>query len=204
MTDLSNKEQIDMVKTWWKDYGRSLALALGLGLAITGGWRYWQHHQQLRAETASALYSEMRDVNEAQPKQAAAVAAELRQQYPKSPYAAMAAFWQAKDEIAANKPEAALSSLTWVVDHGRLVSFRQIARIRAARVLLFLKQPAAALAMLAKEDDATFAPLVEQVRAHIYRAQGNEAAAQKAFAAAKAGYAKLDVQSPLLALEMAQ
>jgi len=57
--DMTDREQIDMLKKWWKDYGQSIAIAIMVGLVLSFGWRYWRAHQQQQVEQASSLYQTM-------------------------------------------------------------------------------------------------------------------------------------------------
>ena len=40
MSNLSNKEQADLVKAFWNDYGRWIAIAIIIGLVLGFGWRW--------------------------------------------------------------------------------------------------------------------------------------------------------------------
>ena len=60
MYDLEEQEQIDAIKSWWKDNGRWVLAAL-LGLAVGyGAYQAWQHYRNGQAEKAGVLFDAVR------------------------------------------------------------------------------------------------------------------------------------------------
>ncbi len=201
----TDQEQIDMIKQWWKDYGKTLAIAIIVGLALGFGWRYWREHRIETAEKASAVYQQMAQAAGQKELQAAqSYATDLIKQYPGTPYASLAAFFSARQAVEANKLKEAVQQLKWVVSHGKVASFRQIARLRAARVLLAQGQAQAALDLLNTVDDQSFKPMIESVKGDIYAALGNAEAAKSAYRQAKTGFAAVGVNDPFLTMKLAQ
>ncbi|WP_380872634.1 hypothetical protein ACFB49_35520 [Sphingomonas sp. DBB INV C78] len=43
----------EQIGSFWRRYGRFVAIAVLLGLAAFGGWLYWQHRQKVAADAAS-------------------------------------------------------------------------------------------------------------------------------------------------------
>ena len=39
---LSEKEQLDQIRAWWKEFGGYVIGGLGLGIAVLVGWNYYQ------------------------------------------------------------------------------------------------------------------------------------------------------------------
>ena len=60
----TEEEQLEALKKWWKENGRSILLGLLLGVLIIAGWRGWQAYQANRAESASTLYEQMESRSE--------------------------------------------------------------------------------------------------------------------------------------------
>jgi len=204
--NLTDSEQIAMIKKWWKDYGRAIAVAVAIGLIVGFGWRYWSQHKVERAQQASVLYQQLSVADfQKQPKVAMVFANKLKQEYSHSPYASYAAFWAAKKAVNNKNLPLALKNCRWVVTNGRVKSLKQIARIRAARILLAQKKLKAAMTMLDRVNDKTFMPLINNVKGDIYTAMGEHKAARKAFESAKAGMsASIGVVDPLLDMKLAQ
>lgn len=53
MREVDDAVRQDRLLTFWERYGRWLLVALVLGLAIFGGWLYWQHYSRTQSEGVS-------------------------------------------------------------------------------------------------------------------------------------------------------
>jgi predicted negative regulator of RcsB-dependent stress response len=56
---LSEKEQLEQIRDWWKEYGWYLLGGAALGGVLLFGWTRYQSYEQQQVETASALYDEL-------------------------------------------------------------------------------------------------------------------------------------------------
>lgn len=201
---LSDKEQIELFKTWWKDYGRGIALAVVLGLGIGFGWRYWNARQLQNEATASALYQQVLFSDEkGDVSTAVQTASLLTEKFSSSPYSSLASLLLAKDAVANNNLTLALVKLNWVIANSKEARLRQIARIRAARIFITQKQFDQATAILAIVDDKAFAPMIAEVRGDIFSAQGKKAEASKEYDLASKGMQDAGVSDPLLQMKIA-
>ena len=204
--NMSDSEQVEMIKKWWKDYGKAIAIAVAIGLVVGFGWRYWHKYKLEQAQSASLLYQQLSAADyQKQPKVAKTFAERLMKNYSRSPYATFAALWTAKQDVQKNNLAAALANCQWILKNSHVRSLKQIARIRAARILLAQKKPKDAMSILNKVDDKTFKPLIENVKGDIHNAMGNGKAAQKAYQAAKVGMSSsIATTDPLLDMKLAQ
>ena len=75
---LSEQEQIEAIKKWWKENGTAIITGLVLGVAALSGWKYWQSRQQAIAENASTAYQEMLELLAEDKQQQAAATGEGR------------------------------------------------------------------------------------------------------------------------------
>ena len=64
---LTEEEQLEALKRWWKENGQSTII--GVLLAVSGylGWTFWQDSQRSSAEAASAIYQDLIDAVSVQP-----------------------------------------------------------------------------------------------------------------------------------------
>ena len=53
---LSEKEQLEQIRSWWKEYGGYVIGGLGLGIAVLVGWNYYQGSKLDAQLGGSALY----------------------------------------------------------------------------------------------------------------------------------------------------
>lgn len=195
----SDKEQVEMLKKWWREYGIVIMVAIVLGLAIGFGWRYWHRHKEEKAVEASMIYQQVQNAAaRKQFKMAQSLAARLMEHYRSTPYAAMGALLWARDAVLQNNLKIALDKLNWVIKHGKLDSLKQIARLRAARVLLAEKRYQPALNSLKTVDDPVYEPLIESVKGDIYRALGKDKLAKQSYQAAKSGFEASGIINPFL------
>lgn len=200
----SDKEQIQMIKDWWKQYGIAI-LVVVLVFAVTNfGWRYWQQHKNRRIERASTNYTQMLMAFEQQKNDEAKLYAKhLMQDDSGSVYASLAAFMQAKLAVQADDLKLAQEQLQFVIKKSSNNTMRQLARIRSARIFLATKQPQEALNLLAKIDDEAYKAEISEVSGDALLALGKVAEAKQAYQKVK-DLTVSGAKSPLLQLKMQQ
>lgn len=201
----TDQEQIEMIKRWWHDYGKAISIAIVIGLVIGFGWRYWHQHQIQTAENAAIIYQAMNvAIVKKDDQSTQQYANQLMQQFSKTPYATLAAFLLAKQEVQKSNLSQALSSLRWVIKNGRVKRFTQIARLRAARILISQNKSNDALKLLDVVDDASYQGLIDNVKGDAYAATGQLILAQKFYNSAKRNLENNGIDDPLLAMKLAQ
>ena len=199
---LTEQEQIELLKSWIKQY--SLVILSGVvvaGIIITG-WRYWQARQIKITSHASAVYDEMLTARAQNDASATNTQADkIMLHYPKSVYGQIAAMMLARDAIVKNDYDTAEKQLTWVIDHGATKSFRQIARIRLGRVLIANQKPEESLNLLNKIDDKTFVGLIDEVKGDAYFAMKKIDLARESYKKALDELPNAEVIRPLLQMK---
>lgn len=192
----SDQEQVEALKNWWKKNGKLTVAVVIIAIAVSFGWRYWQQYRIQRSEQASMLYEQMLNAfTTQQTPQAKQVIDTLKQDYKDTPYADIAALFAAKSAVEQNQLNDAMPQLQWVIKNGGSHDLRQLARLRAARILLAQKQPQQTLAMLDKVDDSAYMPAIDLVKGDAYVALGQNNNAKKSYQ---------DVLSKLPATELIQ
>ncbi|NNM58487.1 MAG: tetratricopeptide repeat protein [Legionellales bacterium] len=200
---ITDHDRVDAIKRWWDNNGTALVVGIILGLILIFGWQYWQRYQLKRDTTASQAYQVLlttsaHDDTAAYTQRAQAII----KTYPSLPYAALSSLLLARMQVDQKKYDLAYASDMWVVNHASDDSLKQIARVRAARVLLAMKKPDEALNLLSKMDDPNFAVLVDEVKGDIYVTQHNFAAARKAYLQAQQDAPDSEVLLPILELKL--
>lgn len=208
-----DQEQIENLKRFWQDYGTPIVIGVALAVAVFSGWRYWQNTQLEDATKASGTFQEMMNAvqrSQLNPEDKAAstdvqrLAKSLKDDYSRTPFALNAGLLLSRQAVDRGDFKEAEKQLRWVLEQKPSEAERLLATTRLARVLFAQKQYDAAVALLAKEDDAGFKPTLEELKGDIYQAQGKIPEAQKAYmAAAEALEARGDERRPLLELKMA-
>lgn len=199
---MTEQEQVQQLKNWIKQYGLTILIGILLALVITTGWRYWQNYRNKILSHASIIYDEMLTLRAQNNTDGASVQAKkLVSHYPKTPYAQMAALMLARDAVLKKNYPESINQLTWVLDHSKEHSIREIARIRLARILITQKKPDAALDFLKKLDDKSFIGLVDEVRGDAYIARNDANAARKAYQLALAEIPNAEITRPILQMK---
>ena len=198
---MSDKEQIQLLKNWWKQYGTSILVGILAFAVVNFGWQYWNQNKSQRTERASLMYTQLLNIAD-QDKNSEALLFEdhLIKDYASTPYASLAALSSAKNAVVAGKLEVALDKLQWVIKNSNVAGFRELARIRAARILLEQKKPQEALDLLAKIDDSDFAAAIDEVSGDALVALGKNDLAKERYQKAQQ-LSNGDAVSPFLKMK---
>ncbi len=200
---LTEQEQIQLLKNWLKRYGPTILLGFLLATLITAGWRYWQYYRAKTLLHASAVYDEMLAARAQNNSNETILQAEkLLSHYSSTPYAQMAAFMLARDAVLKKNYAEAIKQLNWVISHADNHAVQEIARLRQARILINDKKPQAALELLNKMKDKTFAGLKDEARGDAYLALDKKNDALSAYKLALDELPNAEVNRPVLQMKI--
>ena len=185
---MAEEEEVQALKKWWSENGKSTVAGLAIGLAGVLGWSSWQTWQRNQAELASVRYEQL--VNDAaadKHEQALSQAESLVSEFPDSAYASFASLIAARAAVQTNAPDAAEQHLEWVVEYASFPELVPIARLRLARLKLDTRDYDGALAELDTIDSAPFHDRVTELRGDIHHALGDRTAARESYETVLAG-----------------
>lgn len=199
---LTEQEQIELLKNWVKQYSGIVLFGVVFALALSAGWRYWQNRQVNYKIHASSIFDELLAAR-AENKSAVikTQATKLITNYPKSPYAQMAAMMLGREAITQKDFANAEKQYTWVIAHSNTKAYRQIARLRLARVQIAENKQVDSLKTLETVDDTTFIGLIDEVRGDAYVAMNDNTAARAAYGKALAELPNAETVRPLLQIK---
>jgi predicted negative regulator of RcsB-dependent stress response len=193
----NNHEAGERVKRIWDKYGNIISIVILLIVVAIVGRQYWHRHDAKIAGQASATYVGLLDAAATHKgPQVEALASDLMQNYSSSPYASMAAMIYAKQAVLDNNLPLAITQLTWAAGHAQDESFKSIAQLRLARVLIASKKPAQALTLLQTVQLPEMQAQAEATKGEAYLSLKQPVKAKQAYQAALTA-AKKD--SPLYA-----
>ncbi|XOV90218.1 MAG: YfgM family protein [Pseudomonadota bacterium] len=211
MVDRTEEEQIEAIKQWWNENGKSIVIGIVVALAAVFGYQGWQNRVQSTGEAASAIYEDMTaaivldspfaTLTEEQRSTGRFLANQLKTDYADSAYAKFAALFLAKMAVDEENYATARDELNWALDSGLDDSLEVMTRIRLARVQLALGEPEAALETLNKVDPGEHQPTFEEVRGDIYMSKGDRTLAREAYQRALAGVED-DQLRPMLQMKL--
>lgn len=189
-THLTEEEQLEVLKRWWKDYGKTVIAAIVAAVVIYFAWTAWQDKQRVKAESASSQYDTLvkllsveqgKTLSDADKATADHIANELKEKNGKSLYAQGAAFYLAKSAVDAGNLDKAVTELQWILSSRPAIATEQLARVRLARVYVAKAAYTEAQAQIAQEPSKAFDSEYAEVRGDILKAQGNKEAAATAY-----------------------
>lgn len=188
----TNEEQIERLKKWWNENGKSVIGGIALGLISIFGWRGWEVHLVEQGWQASDLYEQMViGIREAKEKGEESIniniiADQLKQDYKGTTYSTFSSLLQARDAVERDDIGSAIIHLQWVLDNTESDEFRNLTRLRLSRLLLVEGDRDAALTLVEKEDSGKFAASYHELRGDILLQQGDADAAEDAYTQALA------------------
>jgi len=171
---LSEEEQVEALKKWWSENGRSVIAGIVIGLAVVFGWQSWVQHRHDRMEAAAARFDQLHQAVQGGEREAAEKQAELlREEHGKTIYSAFAALDLAKIKLEQGDAAGAREQLQWVMEQGREPGLQRLARLRLARLQLGLGEIDAAEKSIAGLEGNAFAGDVAEIRGDIARARND-------------------------------
>jgi predicted negative regulator of RcsB-dependent stress response len=194
----TEEEQVEALKRWWKENGRSTLLGIALALGAGFGWRFYQDNQQQNAQNASLQFQQMLQALAAAETVGEGPAEEMARSiaatYAGSTYAKFAALHLARLAVEEGDLAAAEASLRDVLSDSRPGDeLHQLATLRLARVLAAQGKDEAALEIL-QSADGGFVASFAIARGDILLAAGRE---NEALVAYESAAATLDPAAPM-------
>jgi predicted negative regulator of RcsB-dependent stress response len=188
---LSEREQVDRIRQWWKENGAWIIVGVGGGLLALAGWNWWQGYQLQRAEQASAIYSVVAEAAMEERLDEVRVGVEqLEAAHGGSAYLQHGRLALAGVLARAGEFGPAVEQLQQVVEQAEDPQLQLIARLRMARALLAAGDSDGALQAARGGQPGAFAAPLREVEGDILAAQGDVAGARAAYEDALSGAAE--------------
>ena len=178
---LSEKEQIDQLRSWWSEYGNYVIVGVALGVLGLFGWNYQRTSTAEAEQAASALYDTLAGhVDDGELEDAESVTRQITAEYGDTAYAAQSKLAMARLYMDNNRDQDAADVLSALLALRGYPELKHIGRIRLAKVLLYQDKPDEALALLEGHDSDAFAARYAEVRgdAHVALQRYDEARAE--------------------------
>jgi predicted negative regulator of RcsB-dependent stress response len=192
--DLEEQEQLDQLKSFWKQYGNLVTWLLILALAAYAGWNGWNWWQRDQATKASAMYDELdRAAQAGDAAKAAGIFKDMQDRFPGTAFTQQGGLLAAKLQFDKGQVDAAAVSLGWVAANAIEDEYKTVAHLRLAGLLLDQKKYDEALKQLDSATSKQFEALVADRRGDVLNAQGKPEDAKAAYTKAwQAMDAKID------------
>ena len=187
---LTEEEQIETFKRWWKENGGNTVAVIVIALAGYFGWQGWQTNQQAKREGASALFQQLAELavsptgealNEQQLVEVSTLGEQIKDQYGSSYYAVNAALLLAKIAAEQDNLAAAASQLQWAEANNDDPAIGAVITQRYARVLLAQGSLDSALALVQTAPLPQFTSSFAEVRGDVLAAKDDKKGAYYAY-----------------------
>ena len=191
---IEEEQEINQLKDWWKENGKTIIVAFILGVGGMFGWRYWQAHQAEQIAQASAQYDAL--IYSAQQDEQAKKAniEQFVQANSKTAYAVFALLDEAKKETEKQDFAAAEANLNQALTQSQDDVLTSIVALRLSAVQFQLGQLDNALTSLNQVKGESFNARKAILTGDIQVAKGDKVAAKNSFEQAQQSGSQLEQQ----------
>lgn len=174
---ITDEEQLESLKRWWKENGIGLLFTAALAVAGWFGWHAWQDHRQQLAEQGAQVFMQLQELqaqsadgnyNDQQRANLNRLASTLRDSFKSSQYGRYGALTLAKLAVESNDLDKAATELRWVMDRADDRGLELLARLRLARVESARGNHQQALELLNVGDTGTLTSSYAETRGDVY------------------------------------
>jgi len=179
---LSEKEQIEQIRTWWSEYGGYVIFGVAAGALLLFGYNYYQSSTLKGQLEASALYEELADhVVGGDLDEAEVLVGELGTMYADTTYSAQSKLAIARLYMDKNRDQDAVDVLSELLASDSDEALKHVARLRLAKILLYQDKAQEVVDLLQNEDNPAFSAAYSEVLGDAYHALGRIEDAQSAY-----------------------
>ncbi|HHF0182020.1 TPA: YfgM family protein [Haemophilus influenzae] len=191
---IEEEQEINQLKDWWKENGKTIIVAFILGVGGMFGWRYWQTHQAEQIAQASAQYDTL--INSVQQDEQAKKAniEQFVQANSKTAYAVFALLDEAKKATEKQDFSAAEANLNQALTQSQDEVLTSIIALRLSAVQFQLGQLDNALSTLNQVKGESFNARKAILTGDIQIAKGDKVAAKNSFEQAQQSGSQLEQQ----------
>ena len=191
---IEEEQEINQLKDWWKENGKTIIIAFILGVGGMFGWRYWQAHQAEKIAQASAQYDAL--IYSAQQDEQAKKAniEQFVQDNSKTAYAVFALLDEAKKATVKQDFAAAEANLNQALTQSQDEVLTSIVALRLSAVQFQLGQLDNALTTLNQVKGESFNARKAILTGDIQVAKGDKVAAKNSFEQAQQSGSQLEQQ----------
>lgn len=185
---LSEREQVDRIRQWWKENGAWIIVGVGGGILAIISWNWWQNWKLERAEQASAIYSVLvQAAGEGRVEEVRLGVDRLAAGHGSSPYLQQGRLALAAALVRTGENQAAITQLEAVLADADDPQLKLVARARLARLLAADGNGDQALRLVRGVDAGAFGPVLLEIEGDVLAARDDSQGALEAYRKALAG-----------------
>lgn len=191
---IEEEQEINQLKDWWKENGKTIIVAFILGVGGMFGWRYWQAHQAEQIAQASAQYDALIYSAEQDEQAKKANIEQFVQANSKTAYAVFTLLDEAKKATEKQDFAAAEANLNQALTQSQDEVLTSIVALRLSAVQFQLGQLDNALTTLNQVKGESFNARKALLTGDIQVAKGDKVAAKNSFEQAQQNGSQLEQQ----------
>ncbi len=181
----TEEQQLETLKRWWQEYGKSIILGAVIGLGGLFGWRYYQSHQVETRAAGAEAFAQISEQLATEGQAAFEQASAFVEQNQGNNYGELAALLLAAEAVKVNDLALARQQLELALAGTEDPALSDTIRLRLARVLLAQNEPTEAQSYLDNVTADAFGALRSEVQGDLFMAQGQRDSAGDAYRAAR-------------------
>ncbi|TDN41254.1 YfgM family protein [Haemophilus haemolyticus] len=191
---IEEEQEINQLKDWWKENGKTIIVAFILGVGGMFGWRYWQAHQAEQIAQASAQYDALIYSTQQDEQAKKANIEQFVQANSKTAYAVFALLDEAKKATEKQDFAAAEVNLNQALTQSQDEVLTSIVALRLSAVQFQLGQLDNALTTLNQVKGESFNARKAILTGDIQAVKGDKVAAKNSFEQAQQSGSQLEQQ----------
>ena len=191
---IEEEQEINQLKDWWKENGKTIIVAFILGVGGMFGWRYWQAHQAEQIAQASAQYDALIYSAEQDEQAKKANIEQFVQANSKTAYAVFTLLDEAKKATEKQDFAAAEANLNQALTQSQDEVLTSIVALRLSAVQFQLGQLDNELTTLNQVKGESFNARKAILTGDIQVAKGDKVAAKNSFEQAQQNGSQLEQQ----------
>ncbi|KKZ53614.1 hypothetical protein AAX17_07375 [Haemophilus haemolyticus] len=191
---IEEEQEINQLKDWWKENGKTIIVAFILGVGGMFGWRYWQAHQAEQIAQASAQYDALIYSAQQDEQDKKANIEQFVQSNSKTAYAVFALLDEAKKATEKQDFAAAEANLNQALTQSQDEVLTSIVALRLSAVQFQLGQLDNALTTLNQVKGESFNARKAILTGDIQVVKGDKVAAKNSFEQAQQSGSQLEQQ----------
>ncbi len=183
----TEEEQVEALRRWWDENGKSTVAAVVVALAAGLGWQAFGDYQERQTQQASDMYQSLtRSIGDKRgadvPQQSLELAGQIKRNFASSTYAQFAALHLAAIHVERGELEEAEAELRWVLGKADAGSdTHRITQLRLARVLAARGEVDQALAIIDGAGEGAFGASYAAAKGDILLGEGRRDEAKVAY-----------------------
>jgi predicted negative regulator of RcsB-dependent stress response len=184
---LSEKEQIEAMRDWWRENGRFVIGGIVLGVGILVGWNQWKEYRLTAGLEASARYETLANqVSGGMVDAAEGTANDLYDNYASTSYAPLARLAMARLYMDRGRDQDAADTLEALLATRGGSETQMVGRLRLAKIYLYQDKPREVVDLLSGFEDSAFSARYDELLGDAYSALEQSTDAAAAYARAMA------------------